>query len=196
MTRGQQLFGGLVVLAVAYSALHYYLFEVVVSGLQSPGSLGAFEFGIVDVGHRLPYVLTPYLIAQPFVLAFWVVRPPSNLANSAVTLATVRLSEWLRWVALLLLLFGAGVVVAFYRGQMLAVYFMILVPLFGVAYTASVYRCLQLNSHLKAQGKVGPSTRNLALGAWLPSMLGFLWPLGVGVPIYVWHRARGLRLEL
>ena len=146
--------------------------------------------------HYLPYVLTPYLIAQQFLLVFWVIRSPGNLPSTEVGLATVRLSEWLRWAAVLLLLFGAGLVLAYLRGQMLAVYIMTLVPLFGVAYTMSVYRCLQINSYLKAQGSDGPSTRSLALGAWLPSMLGFLWPLGIGVPVYVWHRARGLRLDL
>ena len=193
MTKSQQVFGGLVLLAVAYSALHYYLFEVVAWGLHAEGALGAFEFEVVDMGHRLPYVLTPYLIAQAFVLASWTIRPPGH---ADLQLARVRLSEWLRWSALLGVLFSAGVVVGLLRQQMLAVYFMTLVPLFGVAYTTSVYRCLQLNAHLRAQAMAGPSTRSLALGAFLPSILGLLWPVGFGVPIYVWHRARGLRLGL
>ena len=35
MTKGQKAFGGFVLLAVAYSALHYYLFEVVVWGVNA-----------------------------------------------------------------------------------------------------------------------------------------------------------------
>jgi len=195
MTNAQRVFGGFVLLAVAYSALHYYLFEAVVWGLGSDGVVGAVESGLVDAAYRLPYVLTPYLILQSLVLGFWTIRPPGLVSRSNLKVTVVRLSEWLRWSALLLILVGIGIAVAFVARQMLAVYFMTLVPFFGIAYSTSVYRCLQLNRHLEAQGVSGFSTRTLALGAWLPSMLGLLFPLGLCVPVAVWHRARGLRLE-
>ena len=188
MTIGQRVFGGAVLIAVAYVALHYYLFEVVAWGPRTDGPWADVEFEVANAGHKLPFVLSPYLVAQMLLLGFWAIRPPRPISEDAFAVAAARLSEWLRWSALILVLIAVGVAVAVAAGRMLAVYFMSLLPLFGVAYTAAVFRCLQINGRMQEEGRSRFSTKVLALGAWLPSMMIPFWPVGLAIPISVWRR--------
>ena len=191
VTAGQRMFGGAILITVAYVALHYYLFEVVAYGPWTEGPWRVVEFEVANAGHKLPFVLSPYLVAQTLLLGFWAIRPPRPITEGAFVVAAARLSEWLRWSALILTLIGVGVALAFVARRMLAVYFMSLLPLFGVAYTAAVFRCLQINGRMQEEGRSRFSTKALAVGAWLPSMMIPLWPIGLAIPISVWRRVGG-----
>jgi len=124
------------------------------------------------------------------VLFVWAFRVPRVANPTDYGLAVLRLGEWLKWSLIITGLFAVGVFVGIARQKLLAVFFMSLVPLFGVAYSAAVYRSLQVNQYWQEHGSPGITTRALALGAMLPTMVLLIWPLGLIVPAGVWHRYR------
>jgi hypothetical protein len=189
MTIPQRVFGAGVVLIVAFSALYYYLLAAAGEGLApGTGPMGRAENAVFDLAHGAPYVVAPLLVIQPFLLLLWILRNPRVANATEYRLAATRLRDWLSWSAVLIALIAVGVVVSLLRRSILAVFFMGLLPMFGVAYSASVYRSLQINQYWQDHGLPGVSTRLLALGAMVPSVLPLIWPVGLMIPASVWHR--------
>ena len=191
MSTAQKVMGWTILGIVAFSALNQWLFEAVLNGL-APGSgmSGAAEMLVLDLPNNLPYLLTPYLIAQPVVLIFWAFRSPRVVGDAQLGTAARSLSGWLRWSLLILAIYIAAGALSFLSKQLLTVPLMLLLPVFGWAYTCSIYRALQLHKYLEQKGLSKTRTHYMALGAALPSMAIPLWPLGLLIPGIVWRRFR------
>ena len=145
--------------------------------------------GVLFALRYTPLVVTAYLIGQAVLVFLWTIRPPRIVAGGSAD-AIRDLSAWLAWsLAIAVITFGAitAASVAHVRGRGL---FMLLIPPFGVAYSAALYRALQLQTELHQSGRSRVTAPAVALAAFLPILALPLWPMGLVVPAWVVRRAK------